>query len=72
MDVRHIFLNMLLDGCWYKTDFINLSNVSAGEDREIIKIILLELFDYLRTNKKRKYNITEQELNDYLQERMIY
>ena len=66
------FLNMLLDGCWYKTDFINLSNVSAGEDREIIKMILLELFDYLRTNKKRKYNITEQELNDYLEERMIY
>ena len=64
------FLNYLLyDDCIHM-DFKRLSQISTGEHKEIVKAIFLELFDYLQMRKRNKYNITERELYEYLEDRM--
>ena len=61
------FLNRALTYDYREKDFTNLSCYSTGEDQEIVKTIFLVLFDFLQINSKHKYNITEQELRDYLE-----
>ena len=66
------FLNNLLRWNVLYRDFDKLSEISTGEDREIIKEIILSMFDFIRIccSKTRKYNVSEKELRDYLDERM--
>ena len=61
------FLNSLLLYEYPEKDFTNISCYSTGEDKEIVKTIFLVLFDFLQINSEHKYNITEQELRDYLE-----
>ena len=65
------FLNFLLRHYWHEMDFIKLSQIPTDKDREIVKTIFLELFEYLRCVKAKKYSITEKELHEYLEARMI-
>ena len=68
-----LFLNNLLHWNFLYRDFDKLSEISTGEDREIIKEILLSLFDYFRICcSKQKYSVSEKEFRDYLDERMKY
>ena len=66
-----LFLNNLLHWHFLYRDFDKLSEISTGDDREIIKEIFLSLFDYFRICcSKKKYSVSEKELRDYLDERM--
>ena len=66
-----LFLNNLLHWNFLYRDCDKLSEISTGEDREIIKEIFLSVFDFFRTCcSKKKYSISEKELREYLNERM--
>ena len=66
-----LFLNNLLHWNFLYRDFDNLSEISTGEDREIIKEIFLSMFDFFRVCcSKKKYSVSEKELRDYLEDRM--
>ena len=65
------FLNNLLHWDFLYRDFDNLTKVSTDENREIIKEIILLMFEFFRTCcSKKKYSVSEKELKDYLEERM--
>ena len=61
------FLNSLLLYEYREKDFTNISCYSTGEDKETVKAIFLVLFEFLQIYTKHKYNITEQEIRDYLE-----
>ena len=68
-----MFLNNLLHWNSLYRDFSHLSEISTGEDREIIQeIFFLSMFEFFRTCcSKKKYSVSEKELRDYLEARMI-
>ena len=65
------FLNDLLQWNFLYRDFNKLSEIPTGENKEIIKAILLSMIDFFRTCcSKKKYNVSEEEIRIYLEERM--
>ena len=63
-------LNYMLCYDYKERDFPNLSRSFTGEDTEIVKAIFLVLLAFLQTYTKDKYHTTQQEIQEFLNDRM--